>query len=312
MAARATTRGRTAARGKEAERRLVYQLSHKCQGCGRLIVPGQTWKWTPEGGKVHYYCARNPYGEPTGRRYAPARYTLVRHTKELIGYGEKGQPIYKLEPESTDNKTRAISMAKQIVADGGVAEVWDETQRVRLYPAGEGNPVSFDPRHWLRYGTVAVPPRRATSRHRAAAPAPSGETVYRGVRIWRDAGGWRVSKDPESLFDSLKDAKQFVAAAGRRHLNPAMPWWKRGENPVEGFDFEGTARQFGHSIASGRGPRPQVVGGWVKKARRELDEHRRWLRAKGYEDDGVAQRMERKIQWWEIALAEYRGLRRTA
>jgi hypothetical protein len=35
-----------------------------CEACDRAILPKQTWKWTPKGGKVHYHCEvkRNPAG----------------------------------------------------------------------------------------------------------------------------------------------------------------------------------------------------------------------------------------------------------
>lgn len=37
-----------------------YALASRCQTCEKPILPGQTWQFTPEGGKVHYYCAQNP------------------------------------------------------------------------------------------------------------------------------------------------------------------------------------------------------------------------------------------------------------
>lgn len=56
MALAATVR----ARGKRAKE-IAYKLTSKCHVCERLITPGQTWKFTPEGRKVHYYCAKqNP------------------------------------------------------------------------------------------------------------------------------------------------------------------------------------------------------------------------------------------------------------
>jgi hypothetical protein len=56
MATTATRRKRF-----EGQKRKVYALTSMCQECQRPIRPGQTWKFTPEGGKVHYYCAQqNP------------------------------------------------------------------------------------------------------------------------------------------------------------------------------------------------------------------------------------------------------------
>ena len=56
MAAQATRRTRL-----DTIRRRVYRLASRCQVCEKPILPGQTWKFTETGGKVHYYCAQqNP------------------------------------------------------------------------------------------------------------------------------------------------------------------------------------------------------------------------------------------------------------
>jgi hypothetical protein len=41
-----------------------YKLDSLCQACKRRIVPGQTWKFTSKGGRIHYHCAmsQNPAG----------------------------------------------------------------------------------------------------------------------------------------------------------------------------------------------------------------------------------------------------------
>lgn len=88
------------------------------------------------------------------------------------------------------------------------------------------NPISLDPRHFLRYGTVMKPARGAKQKPGSAHGALErtrrklGEAIagsatvrmqkYKGERIWQEEDGWRVSLDPDSLFDSLKDAKRFV------------------------------------------------------------------------------------------------------
>jgi hypothetical protein len=211
-------------------------------------------------------------------------------------------------------------------------------------------------------------------------PAAKGQATHRGIKIWKTAEGWKTAVEPESLFDSYREAKEFVEAQARNprqdyviqffghgyvmpfgvggeaarrgkaeftndarraavftrdqalsFVGPGTPYYgqvavvKLSEalvaqrkfgmrNPHEScnpYDYETTAREFGMNLG-GRGPRVQTVKAWVKKAQRQLDEHRAWLRSKGYEDDGVVEKMERKIRWWEIALEEYARKRRVA
>ena len=70
------------------------------------------------------------------------------------------------------------------------------------------NPFGFtlDPRHVLRYGTVMKHPTKA----KASKIASTKQIQYKGVSIYSSDNGYRVSIDRDSLFDSVKDAKQFV------------------------------------------------------------------------------------------------------
>ena len=70
------------------------------------------------------------------------------------------------------------------------------------------NPFGFtlDPRHVLRYGTVMKHPTKA----KASKVTSSKQIQYKGVSIYPSDNGYRVSIDRDSLFDSVKDAKQFV------------------------------------------------------------------------------------------------------
>jgi hypothetical protein len=46
--------------------------------------------------------------------------------------------------------------------------------------------------------------------------ASSGKTLtFHGIKVWKDAQGWRSSSDPDSVFDSLPDAKRFVEAQAK-------------------------------------------------------------------------------------------------
>lgn len=192
-------------------------------------------------------------------------------------------------------------------------------------------------------------------------PAATARQSYHGTEIWKTAEGWKTSLDPDSLFDTVKDARKFVDAqrqnpasyeeghyvvidedynilsgphkqlhtASRIATSLAKKLRPKGhevsymdasdylrefgskqpptaENP---FDFEATARDFGMSIFSGRGPTIQVQKRRIRKAQKALDEHRAWLRSEGYEDDGVAQKKAESIRWWQIAVDEYERLK---
>lgn len=39
--------------------------------------------------------------------------------------------------------------------------------------------------------------------------------TFHGVKVWKDAKGWRASSDPDSVFDTVSDAKKFVEAQAR-------------------------------------------------------------------------------------------------
>jgi hypothetical protein len=87
--------------------------------------------------------------------------------------------------------------------------------------AAESNPAGWtlDPRHVLRHGTVmrhphaaAAPTRHATS----SAKIPAGKPVrYKGVLVFPVEGGFSTSLERESVFDTVKDARQFIDAAKR-------------------------------------------------------------------------------------------------
>jgi hypothetical protein len=92
-------------------------------------------------------------------------------------------------------------------------EMWRHRKR--------GNPISLDPRYFLKYGTVMVPPRLPKEkREELKAQGITQLQTYKAVKVWKEGDGWRIGLDRESEFDSLKDAKQFIDAAQKRHLNP--------------------------------------------------------------------------------------------
>jgi len=299
------------AKGAEA-RKKVYALASRCVACERPIVPGQTWKFTPSGGKIHYHCAAvnpewspesgepwpgmhgrgrfgivntltlvrlpyrfeshqdaqewidsygvsseykrnykivedqgNPYGEPTGFCHpGPKGYTIIKHTSELMGYGERGQPIYRLETSLLWNRTKALARAKSIEAQGFKAEVIDNTSYQHIYGAVEnptgltfpqamsaarqagariGDTSGFEP--WLRKAGLEGRSPHVVSRLRAefeqgVEHGSTRPTMAKGVlSVWQDSEGWRSAAEPESVFESKAEAERFTTGWSR---NPSV------------------------------------------------------------------------------------------
>lgn len=327
-----------------------------CQECGRPVTPKQTFKFTAEGGKIHYYCdpRRNPESDirtleqsifehakrPTGTIRTVAEAGVRNEHGVLITYtvytnrthnrwwleklvGEK--PDLSLPwHERMQHGGRSLHYEFATSSPRKAQEWIDQVNRLASgvqNPAGPtfhqailmaraagariGDTSGFEP--WLAktgLDTRGPQVRRELEkefwRGVEQGPVPSHRTRPAAGRpqVWQTEEGWKTALDPESAFDSREDAERFVAA----QRNPY-----EASNP---FDFETSAREFGLNIAAGKAPRVQVVKGWVRKAQKELDSHKAWLRSKGYGDDGVAVKMERKIRWWEIALQEYERARK--
>ena len=47
-------------------RRKVCEISSRCEVCHAPILPRHTWKFTPSGGKAHYYCTMPPQPAAAG------------------------------------------------------------------------------------------------------------------------------------------------------------------------------------------------------------------------------------------------------
>jgi hypothetical protein len=334
--------------------------------CDRPITPGQTWKFTPEGGKVHYYCAEGSQQNPAhldlswlqeGDTFAPdfggqmlkQRVSLYRNSdgreltvavEDVLAFNSEPVRLSSTSPYRREVGIWATPIGPtrsrrgflrdsrySLVFEGVPGYAYGEKWRLRSArvenPAGPtfheamglaraagariGDTSGFEP--WLvkakldqRSPQVVEALRGEFWRgvEQGESPAAKGQATHRGIKIWKTAEGWKTAVEPESLFDSYREAKEFVEAQARNPHESCNP-----------YDYETTAREFGMNLG-GRGPRVQTVRAWVKKAQRQLDEHRAWLRSKGYEDDGVVEKMERKIRWWEIALEEYARKRRVA
>lgn len=75
---------------------------------------------------------------------------------------------------------------------------------------------------------------------------------------------------------------------------------ERMQNPASG-DLERLARNYAESLKRHPEGRRKAKAG-LRRLRKQLEEHRDWLRSKGYEDDGVAQKLENNIRFQELAL----------
>lgn len=169
-------------RRAEQERAKIDRLTAKCEVCRQPITPGQTWKYTETGGKVHYHCAEQ---NPAGPTFSEAM-TMARQAGARIGDTSGFEPWLikaKLQTRSPQIRARLKDEFWRGVEGGG----------------GRSETASFD---------------------------------YKGVKIWRRGDGYEASIDPDSRFDSLKDAKRFIDA----QRNPATPWWKRSNPRLEVTD----------------------------------------------------------------------------
>jgi len=130
----------------------------------------------------------------------------------------------------------------------------------------------------------------------------------RGLELYMENGFWWYrSSSPEA--DSYARQWMRVTDPGfHQEIDYALRSGGMKGNP---HDPERAAIEFGRGLVRGRastgfGTRPQQVRAWIKRAQRELDERREFLRSHGYEDDEATRRIEEKIAWWERALEAYR------
>ena len=141
MAAQATRRTRL-----DTIRRRVYRLASRCQVCEKPILPGQTWKFTETGGKVHYYCARQ---NPAGPTFSQAM-QLARQAGARIGDTSGFEPWLvkaKLETRSHAVKQRLEEEFWKGVEQGEAPKPKLESvyKGVRIFRSGEGFSTSLEP-----------------------------------------------------------------------------------------------------------------------------------------------------------------------
>lgn len=139
-----------------------------CQECGRPVTPKQTFKFTKEGGKIHYYC--DPRNNPAGPTFHQA-ILMARAAGAKIG-------------------------------DTSGFEPW--LVKTKLNTRGPLIRRELESAFWLGVERGAGPTHKAPVGH---------------AQVWQTEDGWKTSLDPESTFDTRKDAERFVAS---QHRNPQV------------------------------------------------------------------------------------------
>ncbi len=228
----------------EGARKRVYGLASKCQVCGKLILPGQTWKFTPEGGKVHYYCGQmgNPrFGRGrgstsgaafyTGHVSAPATRVCARacgrkidlRKRSSFGIGEGGDLICS---KCWQKETQALYERRHRFEHENPAGPTFSQAMTMARQAGAriGDTSGFEP--WLKRAGLAGRSPHVVSKLRGEFEqgveygSPRTRMATSGPRVWQDSEGWRSAIDPESVFETKEEAERFVEGWHRRR-NPS-------------------------------------------------------------------------------------------
>ena len=241
-----TTRAK-AAKAREA----AYKLTHQCRGCGKPIVPGQTWKFTPEGGKVHYYCAKqNPNDLPTlvppevpdapcplHRLYGPnwasrPDVEVIKRDFAAKTYARsKALKAYRAYVEESNRRFYAEKAAREGNPAGPTFAQAATMARVAGAKAGDTD--GFGP--WLAKAGLGgrSPQVKAMLKQEFEMGVEKGPEPTRRPRpvgrpqVWETEEGWKTALDPDSVFDTQEDAQRFVEAQSQPRQNPSTPWWKR-------------------------------------------------------------------------------------
>jgi hypothetical protein len=290
--------------------------------CDKPILPGQTWKFSEQGGKVHYYCAeQNPRhsrltevvlkeqirmpGVP--QLIVPRAFALqwwLQHgwSGPKHGIGSLDYAVYHpaavAEPLTNPNLRDEIleSVARSMAEQNPAGPTFSEAMvAARQAGARIGDTSGFEP--WLVKAKLDKRSPQIRSRlerefwrgveegDNRTAQAPS--FGYKGTRIFRVGDGYQVSIDPDSRFDSLKDAKRFVDAQRRNpqlHLTDRAYRYRANANPPIGpklCAFCGTNQQvqIGHVDGHEENDRPENLI-WTCRSCNML--HANTLRASGY------------------------------
>jgi hypothetical protein len=253
-------------RRAEQERAKLDRLTAKCQVCQQPITPGQTWKYTETGGKVHYHCAEKNPQKQTKAGLVLGEHIHMPGVPQLIvtrafawqwwvghgwpgpkhGIGSLDHRVYLPAPVDdplTDVETRDQTMesvARSLAEQNPAGPTFSEAMTMaRQAGARIGDTSGFDP--WLVKAKLQTRSPLVRSRlqeqfdsgvEQGEVPQAKPTSTYKGVTIFHSGEGFSTSLDPGSIHDTLKDAKRFIDAQN----NPATPWWKRSNPRLEVTD----------------------------------------------------------------------------
>jgi hypothetical protein len=347
MAQQATKRA--ASRGPKVQK--VYGLTSMCQVCKQPIRPGHTWKFTEQGGKVHYYCAKqNPAAQvdlswlQVGDTFAPsfggdrlkATATLHRNSDgrelsvavdDVLAFNSEAVALSSATPYRREVGIWATPIVParsrrgylrdsrySLVFEGVPGYNYGEKWRLRHMsvenPAGPtfheamvaarqagakiGDTSGFEP--WLMKAKLdARGPQiieelrtefwKGVETGEAPKESASPEQIYHGAKIRKTAAGWITDIDPASVFDDLRQVKQFIDAQQRNpQLTDRAYRYRANANPPIGpkqCAFCGTKQQIqvGHVDGHEENGKPENLI-WTCRSCNML--HANALRAAGY------------------------------
>lgn len=130
---------------------------------------------------------------------------LDMKSNPLFGFGKKrkARPVARTGKRSSMTISQASSAAYQAgarIGDTGAFDSWLEKEGL----AGRGKVLRKRLEDQFRKGVEEGETAPAETR--------TGEREHKGIQIWKSGGAWHTSIEPESEFDSEKDAKRFVDA----------------------------------------------------------------------------------------------------
>lgn len=159
--------------------------------------------------------------ERSAKRRVTVRFANVHASDAILSLldwavANFGYELAEKEPTAQD--------VDRIIADRTVRKVSQSDRKWLLQRARSAWRLRSrrNPWGWSTFGLQETMERAEHPRSRPA-PVPEGKRVeYRGYRILPGAGGWMIPElEPESRFDSVKDAKRFIQAQEKWKRNHA-------------------------------------------------------------------------------------------
>ncbi len=264
----------------------VYGRRHLCVGCGKPIEVGQTWKFTPEGRKVHYHCVE---GNPSSVDYdwtsrEAANYldsltdaqlsrrldTVGSQIDYMRGAGTETIPEYRRAAFiNLQNQEQAIIDARLRKFDRkrGHGNPAGPTFSQALVMARQAGAKIGDTSGFTSWLVRAKLDNRSPQVQRllqqefwrgveegAGEPvgSTSGSLAYKGATIHRVHGGWTTSLDPDTIHDTPKDAKRFVDAQRNPESGPPRYVPAEDDWPIGPIKWTVMDTRTGHKVATAK------------------------------------------------------------